>query len=540
MASEPYKLNVYGGRGGDGGRGGGWGGAGGTGEGPTLHIHGRTSITTETVRHGETGIHILHQAVALQALYDSADSFPQPRCYPETRGKMLETLFDWAVQDDSLGDWAPFPPDPTPPICWLHGPAGAGKSAIMQTLCRNLQKAGRLGGAFFFKRGHPTRGNANVLFATLAYQLALNNRNLHSPISQSVEDNPSVVGRSMDVQLRQLIVEPCTNPHAIWQRRRQRLRQGLRQSVEDDPSVVEETIDAQLHQLLGEPFQSLTDCPPLILLIDGLDECYNESTQQEIIRLIRGSVAVHREFRAFRFLVASRPEAHIRETFEDHSLNGILDSIHIKRSFEDIWTYFLGEFARIHREHRTMVDVPTPWPSFEILANLVDKSSGYFVYASTVIKFIDDRDFHPTQRLTIIQNLSPSEFDVPFAALDQLYTQILSDVPAQFRSILRDILQSTIVANLQITPVQLERLFDLEPGEVQLILRRLHSVLDVPSNSGTISVFHASFSDFLQDERRSTIFHLDLESRTNVARAVLKALSDDNHWLDDPNHPLAW
>ncbi|KAJ7855877.1 hypothetical protein B0H14DRAFT_3448701 [Mycena olivaceomarginata] len=42
------------------------------------------------------------------------------------------------------------------PICWLHGPAGAEKSTIMQTLCQQLQDAGRLGGAFFFKRGHTT------------------------------------------------------------------------------------------------------------------------------------------------------------------------------------------------------------------------------------------------------------------------------------------------------------------------------------------------------------------------------------------------
>ncbi|KAJ7679791.1 hypothetical protein B0H14DRAFT_2173500, partial [Mycena olivaceomarginata] len=78
-------------------------------------------------------------------------------------------------------------------ICWLYGPAGAGKSAIMQTLCQRLEECGRLGGSFFFKRGHHTRGNAQVLFATLAYQLALHNPILKGPISESTEDDPSVV-----------------------------------------------------------------------------------------------------------------------------------------------------------------------------------------------------------------------------------------------------------------------------------------------------------------------------------------------------------
>ncbi|KAJ7918877.1 hypothetical protein B0H13DRAFT_1463415, partial [Mycena leptocephala] len=67
----------------------------------------------------------------------------------------------------------------------LYGPAGAGKTAIMQTLCLRLQQAGRLGGTCFFKPGHPTRGNAKMLFATLAYQLALHDPRLKGPILKS-------------------------------------------------------------------------------------------------------------------------------------------------------------------------------------------------------------------------------------------------------------------------------------------------------------------------------------------------------------------
>ncbi|KAJ7819329.1 hypothetical protein B0H13DRAFT_390990 [Mycena leptocephala] len=496
MAGQSYTVNIHGGQGGAGGNGGHHGGAGGAGEGPTtnfeaatLHlqsVQGSTSFTAGTVNHhcAEAGINILHRGVALEALFDSADSYPQPRCHPETRIEMLDILYNWAVQDYS-----------PQPIRWLHGPAGAGKSAIMQTLCRKLQAAGRLGGTFFFKRNHPTRGNAKVLFATLAYQLAINDRNLRVPISRSVEYDPSVVGRFMDIQLRELILEPC---------------------------------------------QLLTNCPPVIILIDGLDECQDEGTQQEIVRLVGSTVATPRHPCPLRFLIASRPEAHICEAFENPSFNGILDFMNVEQSFQNVHTYFCHEFTRIHREHLTMRNVPTPWPTSEVLKILIEKSSGYFVYASTVIKFIDDKKSRPTERLAVLQNLSSTQSDTPFAALDQLYFQILSGVPARFRSKLRDILHCTIVANVQLTPAQLDWLFDLEPGDVQLILRSLHSVLKVPSNAGTISVHHASFLDFLQDERRSTDFHINSETRMNVARAVLKALSDNNHWLDTRGHPLTW
>ncbi|KAJ7847075.1 hypothetical protein B0H13DRAFT_1532541, partial [Mycena leptocephala] len=86
----------------------------------------------------KAGIDILHRAVAPEALFNSAERFPQPRCHPGTRTKMLDDLYNWATSDNSVR-----------PIRWLHGPAGAGKSAIMQTLSQKLQEAGCLGGTFF-------------------------------------------------------------------------------------------------------------------------------------------------------------------------------------------------------------------------------------------------------------------------------------------------------------------------------------------------------------------------------------------------------
>ncbi|KAJ6464625.1 hypothetical protein C8R47DRAFT_69032 [Mycena vitilis] len=125
---------------------------------------GGTYIAAENVnhvhRHSESGIHILHRSVAHEAIFDSAESFPQPRCHPETRVDMLAGLLEWATK-----------PEQAVSVLWLHGPAGAGKSAVMQTLCQQLQDAGRLGGSFFFRRGHRTRGNGTAFFATLAYQL---------------------------------------------------------------------------------------------------------------------------------------------------------------------------------------------------------------------------------------------------------------------------------------------------------------------------------------------------------------------------------
>jgi replication-associated recombination protein RarA len=69
---------------------------------------------------------------------------------------MLENLYKWLSQSDFDSS-----------VLWLHGPAGAGKSAIAQSFCQKLEAEDRLGASFFFKRGHPSRGNAKKLFQTV-------------------------------------------------------------------------------------------------------------------------------------------------------------------------------------------------------------------------------------------------------------------------------------------------------------------------------------------------------------------------------------
>ncbi|KAJ7622889.1 hypothetical protein DFH06DRAFT_759900 [Mycena polygramma] len=425
---------------------------------------GGTYITTENVvyHRGDAGIHILHRCVAHEAIYDSAESFPQPRCHPETRTEMLDNLWEWATNTD-----------PTVPVLWLHGPAGAGKSAVMQTLCHRLQDAGRLGGSFFFRRGHPTRGNGTALFATLAYQLAIHNRLLAPIISRRAEKAPSLGKTSMTSQLRELIVEPC---------------------------------------------RSATDYESQILLIDGLDECDGATAQQEILRSIRHIFCA--QPLPLRMIIASRPEPDIREVFEETAFRGLYKTTNIEQSFQDVEAYLRREFSRIHREHQqTMVAVPEPWPHPDVVEELVLNSSGYFAYAATVIRFVDDRDFRPTERLAAICVPSP-ESNSPFAHLDQMYIQILSTVPLSVRPRLLSILCT--IMNFHATTTQIEILLRLDDGDVQLTCRRLSSLLQLGEH---LEVHHASFRDFLGDPSRSGEFHIGLEQRKNVARSVLNVCS---------------
>ncbi|KAJ6561953.1 hypothetical protein B0H19DRAFT_867908, partial [Mycena capillaripes] len=64
-----------------------------------------------------------------------------PVCYAGTRPAVLEDMPSWVDAGPKN-------------IFWLHGPAGAGKSAIAQMFAENCRTESRLGASFFFKRGH--------------------------------------------------------------------------------------------------------------------------------------------------------------------------------------------------------------------------------------------------------------------------------------------------------------------------------------------------------------------------------------------------
>ncbi|KAF7369281.1 WD40 repeat-like protein [Mycena venus] len=453
--------------------------------GPQTNINGGTFIggnVNPILRHGEPdlqGLHILYRAAAGDASHDSEDRFPQPRCHPETRTELLDVLWDWATgikppkaleHERHSIDLGISVPRPFSPVLWLHGPAGAGKSAIAQSLCQKLEAQGRLGASFFFRRGHPSRGHAKRLFSTIAYQLALHRSDLDFHIFRNVENNP---------------LTPC---------------------------------------------QQIRSSDALIVVIDGLDECEGQNIQKEILYCI--GRALDEQQLPLRFLIASRPEPHIYEIFSG-ALHRIHHPLDIEQSFEDVRRYLLDEFGRIYREHRdTMTTISGPWPSPEIIDYLVQKSSGYFIYASTLIEFIDDRNFRPTERLEVIMGTKEADFGSPFAALDQLYIQILSQVHAR-PQLLR--ILAVFAAQIMLSASEIEQLLELQPGDVRLTLRGLHSVISglQEDADGPIFVHHASFPDFFQDPLRAGIFHVGRgQHRTELSRKILRAFS---YKYDDPS-----
>ncbi|KAK7000667.1 hypothetical protein R3P38DRAFT_1841054 [Favolaschia claudopus] len=426
----------------------------------------------------EAAMRTLYAASSNEASYDWGNNYDRPSCHPKTREEYLLKLEAWSQED-------------CPGLFWMYGPAGTGKSAIMQSFCEQMHQESRLGASFFFKRDHPSRRDAMKVFPTLAYHLARASPELEVAIATIVGEDPAIFSQTLAIQLQKLIIGPC---------------------------------------------QTVTLASPWVIAIDGLDECGGgQNSQQAILRTIGNA---HDQLKTSRLtiLIASRPEPDIESVFNEPCLT-FAQRLEIRGSETDVRTYLVDQFQRIRATYECLCTAPMLWPGDKIVEDFVRQSSGHFVYASTVVKFIDDKDWNPEGRLKLILGIRGNPISSaltpappgPFFALDQLYKGILADVPNQER--LLTILPA-IAANFkfQFSVVQMGQLLELEPTTIQTTLRRLHSLINVPAiardKADCITVHHASFLDFLNDPARSAHFHFDSIMRHSLALRILKVYSE--------------
>ena len=190
----------------------------------------------------------------------------------------------------------------------------------------------------------------------------------------------------------------------------------------------------------------------------------------------------------------------------------------------------------IKQRHPSRTSLPS-WPSKEDIERLVLRSSGQFIYASTVIKFIDSHRHWPPDRLKVISGILPRGKTTPFAEMDALYCLILfaaSDNIDKVLDIFAVLLFHWSRDPDRLPTIQfLESFLSYRPGEVLTVLSDLHSIISVPLSCkqyGTIQFFHASLGNFLVDHSRSgKIFCLDPGiSHRKIATQILKEIESNS------------
>ena len=386
------------------------------------------------------------------------------RCLDGTRTEILKEIVDWINNTD-----------PTAPrIFWLHGQAGKGKSAIAHTIALQARNLGVLGSCFCFTRVRQAEELHTKLFPTIARDLA-----------------------DHDLRLRTLLAEMIANNH----------------SLKDTTDVAE-----QWEKFIVEPLSRLhgPSTGTVVVVIDALDESGAETTRAPFLEAL--TVCCAKLPANIRILLTSRPFVDIQEVLDasQHVHTRSLDDINAELTTSDIRLYVSH---RLKSLRNTFSDAD--------IQQVAAKSGGVFEWARLACDFIFNRiGVIAKRRLDEIMSHAPGSGRT---LLDEMYTTFLkeftqgsSEVLGVFQSVMRQILWSK-----EPLPISaLDFLRDRFPRtddrySVEDTLRVMASLLSGTNGKTSTPVrpLHASFYDFLVDEKRSGEFFIQ-QGNVHCALAI--------------------
>ncbi|KAJ2918836.1 hypothetical protein MD484_g1622, partial [Candolleomyces efflorescens] len=416
------------------------------------------------------------------AIHDSAERCDAPKCHPETRVAVQNDLYDWILEVDK--------PSETPrKIKWVTGPAGCGKTAIMGSLAERCAENGVLGATFFFASWSVSVGRRikKTLVMTIAHQLAQYREDLRTTISTKIEKNEGIFEKNLRVQMEVLVLAP--------------LREVACRT--DRPALRGAVIIDGLDECEAEQYQDVTSPTPR-----GRPERTKEEDQLEILQVLQ--LAASESSFPFRILVASRPERVFREFFDPIRNVAVfakkLDLHEAYNADADITLFLEAELNRIGRRY----NLPPSWLPLNAVKTLVDKASGQFIYAATVIRFLDTGHRDPPK--TLLDSILGMEVTItsnPLEHLDALYSHILNSSPDPPFSVLW--IHSIPRLNVSVAfsfASNINLLFQKDPegNEAEHLLGNLHSLVQIPPLSDQATVkydfYHKSLFDFLENADR--------------------------------------
>jgi len=351
----------------------------------------------------------------------------------------------WANEKDPLR---------APPVYWLTGLAGLGKTTIAYTICKLLNEA-RLPFASFFCSLQLDSRNSKLLVPTLCRDLAEMYSLYAANVLSILETNPKAVDAGLRVQIDELLVKP-------WQA-----------------------------SIAGR------DIPTPIVIVDALDESDRGAEfLEELLCVIHvGQLA------GIKFLVTSRPDPKIVDICNSFPPNAVcklheVDTANVQNDIEKYLREALPELK----------DEPE-------LALLSQRAGGFFIYATTAVRFISPPHSPPSvfeMRSHLQAMLNPQS--LTFQAdgderllVDELYERILSDAfrDARVRGMRLRILHTIVCAESRINMSVLADLTNTDQDTVKRVVQSLHAVLFISPEDGCVYWYHASFLDFLFSQARS-------------------------------------
>ncbi|CUA77645.1 WD repeat-containing protein on Y chromosome [Rhizoctonia solani] len=356
-----------------------------------------------------------------------------------------------------LNDWARDSGGPS--IFWMNGMAGTGKTTIACTFSEALEQGDRLAASFFCTRTTAECRDVTRIIPTIAYQLA----------------------------------RYCTP-----------FQSSLCEALGKEPDLGSKHVRKQFERLLRDPLLQSADAVPsnLVVIIDALDECEDQTG----VKLILDLLFQHASTFPLKVYVTSRPEPEIYNRMALHSYAREVIHLHeIENSLvqADIELYLQAELTFVPH-------------SASDIAELVQRSGVLFIYAATLVRYIDSgkQSADPYDRLRSVLNVA-RETTKHHTQIDALYTAILKsalndeELEANEKNTIWAVLRTVLLAQEPISIDTISTLSGIEPRRVLFAIQPLRSVLHQSEQTGVVSTLHASFPDFMFSSERSGAYFCD-------------------------------
>ncbi|KAF8654710.1 hypothetical protein AX16_003461 [Volvariella volvacea WC 439] len=456
------------------------------------NVNSNNMYNIRVLDHSREGLKQLKEFVVPNAMHTGEVRAEPLGCDEGTRQAIFDDILSWILD-----------PRREKGVLWLRGPVGTGKSAIAKTTADRIDNeisCGEVAGSFFFFRGDSARNNLKAFVATLAYRLAVTFPSVGEEIIRVIESDPLVLQAHLDVQWRKLIIEPVISAPTF---------------------------------------------PAAVIIIDGLDECEDEGDQLRVLDLVRKSCEQH--FRPA-FLIASRPEPHITNTFHTPPLmHWCRPSINLGAIDIDgeMRKFIRARFLALYHRHIDILQsraVDGVWPAHADVNLIALRAGGQYIYPLTLFRFLSQSNGDPH---LLLQDCLRQDARA-FIFLDKLYIHVMKSSHKPDNSEIGELLflvieSATTTWNKKATLRDFDLAIVTNPeNPSRILLRRLHSVLAIPSHyDAELAVHHQSFSDFLLDPYRSKSYYINkkayalrivekclmrLEDKSNMTSSVLQAI----------------
>ncbi|QRV92036.1 hypothetical protein RhiJN_20054 [Ceratobasidium sp. AG-Ba] len=402
---------------------------------------------TNTLYNVERGVSSFAQDATLDRLRSvKGASWDMSRsCLENTRVKLIERIVAW-IDGCSQLNTSKQPAEAT--IMLLTGVAGAGKTTVSHTIAGICAEKHQLGSSFFFDRETEGRNSPQALFSTIAAELSRRDSHIAERVAIAIK-------------------EDCSLPSA--------------------------PIMNQFVELILKPSQKTSLTQPVVIVIDALDEAW-DNCLLEILRDKAGQLP-----RMFRIFLTSRMRPELASLCDQSHVRMVDLDIGDEANMSDM-SLFVP--YKLHALARDMI-LGDDWPGEALTISLTERAGGLFQWIATVCEYL--RQFSdPTSELAELLSSSDPAAITAEEKMDRLYGLIIESFNWRDKVFVGGyhiVMGTAIASKTPMTISAMEELHRRQPLVSEVTLMRLSPLLTGMSRttrtSQPVRMLHQSLRDYL-------------------------------------------